>query len=604
MGVIEEFNGFHKTTVSRKTLTTLLAKAEKEKITKVSARIIKLLEFHPKEDSFTIELVNLVKPFGLNAAKKTIFKSPKLSNYTIANNCTDLTDVNDALDEIMIAIDKFERFNKKVPNFYYSRIRNLEVKKNVFKDKQSIILKPDLKKTILPKNRKTLAKNVFKNEIKPIKTVNKKTALKKPISKNLAPNGKPSLLTATQHKQVRTPAFKKWFGDWENDLKNASEVLDKNGEPLVVYHGTEFDFNTFDATKSNTGDYNFYFSSKITVAKKYGSKILSFFLKIKNPNCFDAKNNGFNDSYDNGLGNLLYNVGKVNDGLIVENIYDDKSGYKKGVISTVFVIPNENQIKSATNNNGNFNNKKISFLGQPKIINNETLNVNSLAYRMQNKTNEVHEYYIIHDKEISEFIGKIEKKKKESVAITLAAPQGGMKTRHCFQLMNAFAKNYKVGHASIEEHPLSSLYEDKIDEYLDNESLKNISSPEIKNIDDVHKLVRENDVIFIDSFSKLKKLQSSIKLDEDFRKKYDGKLFIIIYQLTTDGKMRGGSESQFDGDCIGFIEKKPNYKDNYVWWDKNRYQKTNLEELKFNIFSKKIIRPEKPKKIDFNFKIS
>ena len=38
--------------------------------------------------------------------------------------------------------------------------------------------------------------------------------------------------------QVRTPAFKEWFGDWENDAANASKVVNpKTGEPLVVYHG-------------------------------------------------------------------------------------------------------------------------------------------------------------------------------------------------------------------------------------------------------------------------------------------------------------------------------------------------------------------------------
>lgn len=53
-----------------------------------------------------------------------------------------------------------------------------------------------------------------------------------------APNGKPSNLTSKQWAQVRTPAFKKWFGDWENDPENASKIVDKNGEPLIVYHGS------------------------------------------------------------------------------------------------------------------------------------------------------------------------------------------------------------------------------------------------------------------------------------------------------------------------------------------------------------------------------
>jgi hypothetical protein len=80
----------------------------------------------------------------------------------------------------------------------------------------------------------------------------------------LAPNGKPSNLTPEQYKLVRTPAFKEWFGDWEkliltkiNDsaidevsLKRledgVSKVLDENGEPLVVYHGSSFNFYEFD----------------------------------------------------------------------------------------------------------------------------------------------------------------------------------------------------------------------------------------------------------------------------------------------------------------------------------------------------------------------
>ena len=57
------------------------------------------------------------------------------------------------------------------------------------------------------------------------------------MSKHLAPNGKPSNLTHEQWHLVRTPEFKAWFGDWENDPKNASKVVDSNGEPLVVWRG-------------------------------------------------------------------------------------------------------------------------------------------------------------------------------------------------------------------------------------------------------------------------------------------------------------------------------------------------------------------------------
>jgi len=52
----------------------------------------------------------------------------------------------------------------------------------------------------------------------------------------IAPNGKKSNLTPEQYKLVRTPQFKAWFGDWENDPQNASKVVDENGEPLVMWH--------------------------------------------------------------------------------------------------------------------------------------------------------------------------------------------------------------------------------------------------------------------------------------------------------------------------------------------------------------------------------
>lgn len=70
------------------------------------------------------------------------------------------------------------------------------------------------------------------------KVFNKK--LKKWVNSNLNPN---------MWIHVRTKAFKNWFGDWENDPDNASKIVDENGEPLVVYHGTISEFNTFDTTK-------------------------------------------------------------------------------------------------------------------------------------------------------------------------------------------------------------------------------------------------------------------------------------------------------------------------------------------------------------------
>jgi antirestriction protein ArdC len=224
-----------------------------------------------------------------------------------------------------------------------------------------------------------------------------------------------------------------------------------------------------------------------------------------------------------------------------------------------------------------------------KAVAHNNVNKNSLAYKMANKPLKV-DFFKVDNTDISDFLGNIEHKEKESVVISLTGGQGSMKTRMCFQFMNALAQNYKTGHASIEEHPESSLYYSKADEYLSAKALQNIEAPEIKSVSDLDKLIVNNDVIIIDSFSKMQEMHKGFEVDKDLRKKYDGKLFIVIFQQTTDGKMRGGSKSQFDADVVLFTEKMPNYKDNYIWADKNRYQDKPLDELKFNIFSKKLVR--------------
>jgi DNA polymerase III sliding clamp (beta) subunit (PCNA family) len=101
----------------------------------------------------------------------------------------------------------------------------------------------------------------------------------------IAPNGNKTNLTSEQYKLVRTPEFKAWFGDWENDPENASKIVDENGEPLVVYHGTKNEFYEFDTNKQLKGwlGKGFYFSKNKTEAKDYGKRLLKCFLNIKNP---------------------------------------------------------------------------------------------------------------------------------------------------------------------------------------------------------------------------------------------------------------------------------------------------------------------------------
>jgi hypothetical protein len=119
----------------------------------------------------------------------------------------------------------------------------------------------------------------------------------------IAPNGAKSNLTPEQYKLVRTPEFKAWFGDWENDPENASKVVDENGEPLVVYHGTTKFFNVFkisDKFREDWGvrDYGVYFSDDKKTAEMYS---LDFTKKEEEYNKYEkelqnlAKNGKFDD---------------------------------------------------------------------------------------------------------------------------------------------------------------------------------------------------------------------------------------------------------------------------------------------------------------------
>ena len=81
----------------------------------------------------------------------------------------------------------------------------------------------------------------------------------------LAPNGEVSHLTERQYAQVRTKEFKNWFGDWENNPSKASKVVNEDGTPKVVYHGTDKGgFYVFDPKMSDDKISLFFSDSKVT----------------------------------------------------------------------------------------------------------------------------------------------------------------------------------------------------------------------------------------------------------------------------------------------------------------------------------------------------
>ena len=202
------------------------------------------------------------------------------------------------------------------------------------------------------------------------------------------------------------------------------------------------------------------------------------------------------------------------------------------------------------------------------------------------------ESFKIANPQMQRFLGDVELKESESTVITIGGGAGSGKTRFAFQFINALAQNYKVGHASLEEHPDSKLYYDKVKQYLDPTALANVEAPEIKNLQQLDELIQRNEVIVIDSFAKLRELDSRFMLDRDLRKKYNSKLFLLIYQLTGDGKMRGGSESEFDGDIILLTHVSPDYRENYIYPKKNRYNALPATQLRYSTYYQQMLPTE------------
>lgn len=216
-------------------------------------------------------------------------------------------------------------------------------------------------------------------------------------------------------------------------------------------------------------------------------------------------------------------------------------------------------------------------------------NQNTLDAKMAALQTRNWETFVIANPQLQRFLGDVERKTSESTVITIAGGAGSGKTRFAFQFINALAQNYTVGHASLEEHPDSKLYYDKVQQYIDETALPNIEAPEIKDLDQLEALIQRNEVIVIDSFAKLQELNPRFLLDRDLRKKYDGKLFLLIYQLTGEGKMRGGSKSEYDGDIILLTHVAPNYRENYIYPSKNRYNALPATQLRYSTYFQQML---------------
>ena len=232
-----------------------------------------------------------------------------------------------------------------------------------------------------------------------------------------------------QHKE--NPKFKKWF--------NGSKVVDKNGDPLMVFHGTRYDFDTFriqEGKRYPSGDAVGYFAvnpeysdnfngnSAIGYSRRSRPSTIPVFLSIKKP--FDAsrfsirgvnyvdvesqlKRDGIEltdkqrkelkllfkrDSdpfwrhfreYTQDAKKLFKELGY--DGVIQVENYSPRGGDTKGNQSLVYVAFEQNQIKSATGNNGNFDPNDNSIQNQINSGKNELSSQLNNDEKQQNEIN-------------------------------------------------------------------------------------------------------------------------------------------------------------------------------------------------------------------------
>lgn len=158
-------------------------------------------------------------------------------------------------------------------------------------------------------------------------------------------------------KKVYTKEFFSWFGDWTAEEKeNVSKAVDENGEPLVVWHGTDWIFNRFEYDENFEHGahlvhdrHSFFFTGSQEKAFKYKHAItIPVYLNMRNP--------GVSSVRDGKYKTLQEYTDRENE-IIRDPQYDsglferyDKEGDRRGMEPTKqWVVKKPNQIKHIDN---------------------------------------------------------------------------------------------------------------------------------------------------------------------------------------------------------------------------------------------------------------
>ncbi|WP_281686787.1 LPD38 domain-containing protein [Pseudomonas citronellolis] len=167
--------------------------------------------------------------------------------------------------------------------------------------------------------------------------------------------------------KTATAAFKRWFSD--------SKVVNPDGSPMVVYHGTTKDFTAFSDSRGrnrtplqkflfklglNQTEGDFFFAQDPEFAGSYAGEhgrleagvVMPVYLRIANPEVYVR-----GESQGSVLDAMKRAKRAGKDGLIIRNWhepYATKFDGSEGDPTNVFVAFDSRQIKSAIGNNGDF----------------------------------------------------------------------------------------------------------------------------------------------------------------------------------------------------------------------------------------------------------
>jgi hypothetical protein len=169
------------------------------------------------------------------------------------------------------------------------------------------------------------------------------------LAKNVKYGKREEFLYEDVGKDKATQNFEKWFGD--------SKVIDGDGNPLVVYHGTTADIKVFDKSKQDLRDAGFYFGSKkdanlYAYTGKGGGNVLPAYLRITNPKIYYNRDVKLTPEHIEKLKEQGF------DG-VVRDFANGPDAWRYGDdAAPEYVVFESNQIKSAIGNNGDYSLEK------------------------------------------------------------------------------------------------------------------------------------------------------------------------------------------------------------------------------------------------------